>query len=144
MSFGGYLIRIKGIQGGTSIQQLDYDIPLSYIQEKTYKGTYSVLDGDSKRNGTGKLVRTVMSHKVPHCSVDMRSLNNDQVDIMMLMIRSRYTKPREKKLKVSMWVPELGDYVEAECYLPDIEFVIRQVTDTTVFYEPFTLEFIGY
>lgn len=144
MAYNGYLIKIKGVSG-SSAGSGDYTIPLGgYVSEKTYKGTYSVLDGDSKRNGSGVLVRTVLPHKVAHCSVDFMPLDNTKVDTMFAMIRARFTDERAHKLRASIWVPMLGDYVEDDFYLPDIEFTINQVTDSGIKYEPFTLELIGY
>ena len=139
MAYSGYLIKIKGT-GNLS----DYVLPLSYMLEKTYKGTYSVLDSDSKRNAKGKLIRTALSHKVPHCSVDFRPLSDTEVGEVMSNIRSRFTKTKEHKLSASVWIPMLNDYVTDSFYIPDTEFTVRQVTNTSVEYDSFTLELIGY
>ena len=139
MAYSGYLIKIIGT-GSLS----DYTVPLGYMLEDTYKGTYSVLDSDSKRNAKGKLIRTALTHKVPHCSVDFRPLTGTEVGSMMSSIRSRFTKAKEHKLKASIWVPLLNDYVEASFYIPDTEFTIKQVTETSIKYDTFTLELIGY
>lgn len=136
MAYNGYLIKIKG--------NTDYTLPFGYMVFQSYKGTYSVLDGDSKRNGEGKLVRTVLPHKVAHCSVDIMPLDNTELGDLMGGIQSRYTEPAEKKVLASIWVPEMNDYVQAEFYIPDIEITIKKVEDNKVIYEPFTLEFIGY
>lgn len=143
MSYSSYLIKVKGISGSQTASS-DYTIPMEYMLEKTFKGTYSALDKDSKRNGDGKLIRTVLPHKVAHCSVEFRTLPNNIVGSMMQSIQARYTKEGEKKIVASIWVPELDDYVEAEFYLPDIEFTIKKIESGKVFYEQFTLEFIGY
>lgn len=136
MGYNNYLIKIKGTS--------DYVIPMNCMIEKTYKGTYSVMDGDSKRNGNGVLVRVVLPHKVAHCSVDFRPLTNDAIGTIMSNIQSRYTKPAEKKVLASIWVAEINDYIEDEFYIPDIEFTVKKVENGNVFYEQFTLEFIGY
>ena len=136
MAFGGYLIKIRGTT--------DYVVPEEYMQAATYKGTYSVLDGDSKRNGNGELIRTVLPHKVAHCSVDTLRLTNTQIGNLMSSIQSRYTDSAEKKVRASIWVTEINDYVEADFYVPDIEFTINHIEPNEIKYEPFTLEFIGY
>ena len=143
MGYSNYLIKIKGISGSQTASS-DYIIPMGYITFESYKGTYSALDKDSKRNGDGKLIRTVLPHKVAHSAVEIRPLSNAQVGSMMSSIQARYIKEGEKKVNASIWVSELNDYVEAEFYLPDIEFTIKKVEDGKVFYKPFTLEFIGY
>ena len=139
MAYSGYLIKVLGT-GSLD----DYVIPLSYMVENTYKGTYSILDSDSKRNAKGKLIRTALSHKVPHCSVDFRPLSNVEVGNVMSNISARYTKAKEHKLKASVWVPMLNDYVTEFFYIPDTEFTITHVTNSTVHYDTFTLELIGY
>lgn len=139
MAYAGYLIKVFGTG-----QLDDYVIPMGLMLEKTYKGTYSVLDSDSKRNAKGKLVRTALSHKVPHCTVDFRPLDNTVVGPLMASLRARYTKAKEHKLKASIWVPMLNDYVTESFYIPDTEFTIKKIENGKVFYETFTLELIGY
>lgn len=144
MGYSNYLIKVKGISGSQTASS-DYTIPLDCVLEKTYTGTYSTLDMDSSRNGNGKLVRTVLPHKVAHCSIEFRpNLPSSMIGSIMNSIQARYTKPIEKKLVASIWVAELGDYVETEMYMPDIEFTVNKIENNKVIYESFTLEFIGY
>ncbi len=143
MAYNGYLIKIKGISDSSTASS-DYILPLQYMIEKSYKGTYSVLDGDSKRNGDGVLVRVVLPHKVAHCSVEIRPMSNNVIGDLMGHIQARYTKPEEKKCIAFIWVAEINDYVEAEFYVPDIEFTVKKIENGKVLYEQFTLEFIGY
>lgn len=142
--YNGYVIKVKGVSGTSASS--DYIVPMQYMIERTYKGTYSVLDGDSKRNGNGVLVRTVLPHKVAHCAVDIRSLSSAEVGPMMTAIQARYLpdKANEKKVNASIWVAEINDYIEADFYIPDIEFTVRKLENTKVLYEQFTIEFIGY
>lgn len=138
----GSLIKIKGL----TVSQGDYILPLQLVEFKSYKATYSALDKDSNRNGDGNLVRTVLPHKVAHCSITVRSTHNEIIGNLMKAIQDRYIKPLEKKVRAIVWVQEENDYVEAEFYVPDIEFTIKRIEQDKrlVFYEPFTLEFIGY
>lgn len=142
MDYSNYLIKIiDNSQYGTN-----YAIPMPVMLEKSYKCTYSALDMDSSRNGAGKLVRNVLPHKVAHCSVTMRSLPNNAVGDIMGNIQSRYItgKEDEKRVLAEVWVPELNDYIQSEMYVPDIEFTIKKIENGKIFYEQFTLEFIGY
>lgn len=140
MAYGGYLLKVKG-QGN----QTDYIIPMHDILEKTYDSTYSVMDYDSTRSASGKLIRNAQKHRVPHCSIQVKSLNNVQLADLMNNIQARYVIQKEKKLELSMFLPEINDYVTVFCYIPDIKFVIRVIeNNTTIHYESFTLEFIGY
>lgn len=140
MDYSNYLIKIIG----HGQYATNYVLPMECISFQSYKATYSALDKDSKRNGNGGLIRTVLPHKVAHCSVQIRSLPNAGVGDIMGNLQSRYTKELEKKVQAEIWVPEINDYVETEFYVPDIEFTIKKIENGKVFYEPFTLEFIGY
>lgn len=143
MAFQGHLIKVAS----SATSNNWYTVPCEFMSEDSYKGTYSTMDEGSERNGNGVLDRNVLDHKVPHCSVTIRSLWNDQVAQMFGSsggISTRYINAKEKNLYVQMWVAELNDYVTAECYVPDIEFTIAMLTPTRIKYEPFTLEFIGY
>lgn len=140
MAYNGYLIKvIKKNNSGT-----DYVFPMNLIVEKTYKMTYSVMDSQAKRNAKGKLKRVTMPHKVPHCSVQLRELNNTQLAALLSEIQARYTVKKQKKVKLSVFIPEIDDYKEEDFYLPDIDITINHIESSTIKYEPITLEFIGY
>lgn len=140
--YNGYLIKVKGIED--TAYAADFIIPLQYMILSSYKATYSTLDGDTKRDGEGYLVRTVLPHKVAHCSVDIRQMSNAEIWLLMDGIQSRYTDENENKVNASIWVPQLNDYVDAEFYVPDIEFTIRKIEPPKILYAQLTLEFIGY
>lgn len=142
MALSNYLVKV-----GNS---LDYSIPLNLIVEGTYKGTYSALDMDSNRVGTGELDRNVLDHAVAHCSMTIKAGSNKKISPLLQALKSRYVtgKEKEKKIWVSMWIAELDDYVSAYCYIPDMDFTTRRIDDKTdpwtMYYTEFTLEFIGY
>lgn len=144
MAYSGYLIKVKGIPGSTYYSS-DYEIPMHFVLEKTYKMTYSVIDFDSTRNGAGKLVRNALKHKVPHCTIQVKPLNNTNMAALWEGISNRYLVQKEKKVELSVYIPEINDYVTAKFYVPDTEITIRRIENNqTVIYEGFTLEFIGY
>lgn len=141
MGYEGYLIKaIDPLHGGN-----DYVIPLHWVIEKTYKMTYSVIDFDSTRNSAGRLIRNALKHKVPHCTINVRPLDNTQLNLLMSNLQARYTIAKEKKIQLSVFIPEYNQYVTENFYIPDLELVIRKIENNTkVLYEGFTLEFIGY
>ena len=140
MAYSGYLIKILR----KSNEGTDYTIPLHYLVYASYKMTYSTIDSDAKRNAKGRLKRKTLPHKVPHCEVQLRELSNAQVGDLFDNIRSRYVKKKEKKVKASVFVPELNDYVEEMFYIPDTDMTINHISGNRVIYNPYTLEFIGY
>lgn len=144
MAYNGYLIKILGV-GSSGPESYDYTFPMHNVLEKTYKMTYSVIDYDSTRNASGRLIRNAQTHRVPHCTIQIKPLDNTKLSTMFSNIRSRYTIAKEKKLRASVYVPEIDDYVTENFYLPDIDIAIRHIeNNTTIIYESFTLEFIGY
>ena len=141
MAYNGYLIRVIDVNNEYNY----FDIPLHDVLEKTYKMTYSVIDFDSTRNGAGKLIRNALKHKVPHCTIEVKPLDNAELAYIFTNIQSRYTIEKEKKVKLSVYIPEYNNYVTTDFYLPDIDITIRHIENNTkVIYEKFVLEFIGY
>ena len=140
--YAGYLIKI--LKKEEEEQGTDYTLPMQFISEKSYKMTYSVLDSEATRNAKGKLIRTALPHKVAHCEVQIRELNNTQLGSIFTNIQSRYVKKKEKKVKASVFVPEINDYVESMFYLPDIEVTINHIEHGKLIYNPIKLELIGY
>lgn len=140
MAYSGYLIKVlKKDNSGT-----DYTFPMHYILEKTYSMTYSVVDYNSTRNSIGSLVRNALPHKVPHCSFELKKMTNDKVAEMFSNLRSRYVIAKEKKVKLSVYVPEIDDYVEEFFYIPDIDLSINHILDNVIHYNTIKMEFIGY
>ena len=136
MAYAGYLIRIHG---GNS----DYDIPLTYMNEKSYKGTLSTMDLDSLRDGNGVLHRNAVL-KVPHCSFNTRSLTDLDIDELWGNISSRYTNAMEKKVLATVYISETATYMTGSFYIPDTEMTINHIAQGRIHYEPATFEFIGY
>lgn len=141
--YNGYLIKIKGIEG-SELHYWDYSIPNSAIIWESYKATYSTLDGDSKRNGTGRLKRKTYKHKVAHCTFTFKPMTNSEFASIWDLVRARYVKQRQKKVKASIWVPEINNYIEDYFYVPDTEFTIQKIEGNTVKYTQTDVEFIGY
>ena len=148
MAYNGYLVKIKAI-AGSELADWDYTIPMAKIIFESYQATYSTLDGDSKRNGKGRLRRTTYPHKVAHCKLTLRQMNSTELSQILEFIRLHYVKKRQKKVKASIWVPEINDYVEDYFYFPDLNFtVLREETakngSKRLIYSATELELIGY
>ena len=143
MAYNGYLIKAIKI----SNEQADYILPMNYIVEKTYDMTYSVMDYDSTRNASGKLVRNAQKHRVPHVAISIKPLWDTDLNSLFSNLQARYIpdKEKEKKIQLSVFIPEINGYVEEYFYIPDTNPKIRRIhTNNKIKYESFTLEFIGY
>ena len=141
--FEGYLVKIKGIEGSQTASS-DYIVPNNAFVFGTYDATYSTLDGDSKRNGTGRLKRKTYKHKVAHCTFTLMPMNNTELWAILQPMRARYVKQRQKKVKASIWVPEINGYVEDYFYFPDTKFTLNKIEGNKVLYAQTDIELIGY
>ena len=138
--YNNYLIKVKK----KSNEGTDYIIPMEYILEKSYKGPYSVLDTQSTRVASGNLVRKALPNKKAHCTIQLRALDHVKLASIFSNFNSRYTVKKERKLKLSVWVLEINDYIEGDFYIPDPDHTINHINDGVIYYEPLTLEFIQY
>ena len=136
MAYSGFLVRIMG--------ETNYDVPMEYIVEKSYKCTHSTLDLDPYRDANGVLHRNAVL-KTPKVVIGLRPLlRNTQVAELFANISNRYVNTMEKKVLASVYVPEIDSYYTGYFYVPDIEFNIRKIENSTIFYDALTLTFIGY
>lgn len=133
--FNNYLLIING--------DTNYTMPLEYMNEKSYKCTWSTMDLDSYRDANGVLHRNAVL-QLPHCSFDTRPLTNTDVEAIWSNIRSRYVNPLEKNVLATVYIPETDSYYTGLFYVPDTEITIDYIREGKVFYSPITFEFIGY
>lgn len=133
--YAGYLIKI-----GT------YTFPMKGIVLKTYKTSYKYQDLDPYRDGNGKLHRNVLSNVPAKVEFEMRSgMTNKEYDVIMSNIRGQYTNVPERKSSVTLFIPELGDYITQDMYLAEPEItIIRQESTDTLVYDTIRFAWIGY
>ena len=131
----GCLIKVLGTT--------DYIIPLTLMEEKSYHGVFSTLDTEGYRNANGVLHRKPVL-RVPHVTFTTRPLTNRELGEMWRNIQDRYVSPLEKKVRATVYVSELDDYMTQEFYVPDIDPTISKIEKSVIRYEPVQMEFIGY
>ncbi len=134
MAYSGFLIKVD-----------DYIIPFRYIEAKKYKCGIKGQDLDSYRDANGILHREALVNVA--IKVEWETPEDiDEAALRPLMdgIRSKYSNKVEKKALVTAFMPELGDYVTMDCYMPDVEYQIDYADANTVQYGLFRLAFIGY
>lgn len=135
MSYSQYLIKVG-----------NYTIPANkFIKANSYSATYSTSDLDSYRDANGVLHRTALSHKLLKVEFETPAMLTDvEMETFMSNLRSNYTDATEKKCSVTAYVPELGDYVTADCYVPDIQFSIYGTYNDRIHYNSVRVAFIQY
>lgn len=136
MAFAGYLLKIG-----------NFDTVEKYIEFNTYSTSRKPQDLSPYRNANGNLIRNVLPN-VPNVisfGVKPKTDSSFQKDIME-KIRANYIpgKENERKLSITLYVPELGKYATQDMYMVDPEFVINRIDNDDIYYDKITLKFIGY
>ena len=138
MAYSGYLIKVGP-------QDNQYEIPLSILRAETYTVFKSVTDLDSYVDANGELHRNALEHianKVEFETIPL--LTNTQFAALMSNLQSRMTSSLERKLSVTLYIPETDSYVTQDMYMPDIKPSMYLASDTEIKYNPVRLAFIGY
>ena len=135
MAYSGFLLRVGNYQITGA----------KYIEYSKYNVTRNIQDLDSYRDANGKLHRNALDHVPLKVELETRSgLTNQDIEDFFGTIRANFTVSSERKAIVSVYVPELNDYVTQEMYMPDPQFKIKRIDGTTVYYESIRFAFIGY
>ena len=138
MAYAGYLLKIG-----------NYTLPFKYIKAESYKVFRSVTDLDSYRDANGELHRTALSHVVYKCEFETPAmLTNDDVASLMAHIRDNYINEAERKVVMTLYIPETDSYETQDAYMPDPQFTIymhdASQTVPVLKYNPIRFAFIGY
>lgn len=134
MAYSGWLIKVG-----------DYKIPHSWIRAETYQVTKNGQDLDSYRDANGKLHREALEHWVAKAEFETPPLKtNIEVAQFMGNISKNYINSVEKNALVTVYIPELDNYVTQEMYVPDITFTPYYADEKIIKYNQFRIAFIGY
>lgn len=133
--FSGYILKIG-----------DFTFPMKYIIEDSLQITKTVQDLDSYRDSNGVLHRNALEHWVADITFDVVPfLTGEELASLMGSIRENYIIPAERRVNVTVFIPEENDYVTQEMYMPDIQIpVFSAESDGKILYQSFSMEFIGY
>ena len=134
MAYSGFLIKVG-----------NYTVPFRYIEAKKYKCGIKGQDLDSYRDANGVLHREALSNVSIKTEWETPGdIDEKALRALMNNIRSQCSHAIEKKSLVTAWMPEIGNYVTMDCYMPDVEYQIDYADEWTVQYGSFRLAFIGY
>lgn len=119
MAFGGYLIRLGGPDG--------LDLPIQCMKYETYKVTRNQVDLDSTRDsGTGMLHRKFLKF-CAKIEFNVPYMTGEQHERMMNLIQQFIVDQNRHDITIEYWDPEYSVYRTAFCYMPDINWTIRNV-----------------
>lgn len=138
MAFSGYLIKV-GTPGVV--------IPLKYMRAETYKVTPNQrLEWSAERDITGVLHRETVQNMPPKIEFNTPLMTNRDINALNTILNSAYSNANERKLSVEYYDPESDTYKTHDCYMPDVEYEIRNVdaVNNVINYEELRYAFIGY
>ena len=137
MAYAGYLIRVG-----------NYTIPKKYIRAEKYDVALHGQDLDSYRDAHGVLHRNAISNVPLSIDFDMRpNLTNADIRAFFVDgIAQNYTRRKERKCRVTAYVPELDDYVTQNMYMAGPEMKIKRIDrkKNVIYYDSFSVSFVGY
>lgn len=137
MAFAGYLIKLGGSEGTV--------LPLDYIQAESYIAVVNQIENANIRSITGHTHRRIAEHAFAQVSFNTKALDNNSLNAMNTLIRSFMTDQKDRKITIEFYYPETDEYLEADCYMPDTKYTIREIRDQqTVIYTPLQYTFIEY
>ena len=142
MAFQGYLIRVSDTENGTYTE-----IPLKYIRGETYSVTPNQrMEWSAERDVNGYLHRQTVQNRPPKIEFETPLMTNTDVLALNTIIRNAYSNYAERKLWVQYYDPETNTVKQHQCYMPDVEYQIRNVdaTNRVINYEQLRYAFIGY
>lgn len=140
MAFTGYLIKV-----GTGLAA--QEIPLTYMRAETYKVTPNQrMEWSAERDITGVLHRETVPNMPPKIEFNTPLMTNAEINALNTIIQGAFTNSAERKLPVTYYDPESDSYKSHDCYMPDVDYEIRNVdiVNNVINYEELRYAFIGY
>lgn len=132
--FSGFLLKIG-----------DTEFPLKYMNTKTYTTTPLVRqDLESYRDANGYLHRDVLPHKPTKIEFTTPPIENKDVVEINALFRENFINEAERKLNITYYNMETDQYLSCEAYMPDTSYVINNILNGVVYYDPIRLAFIEY
>lgn len=134
MAYQGYLIKVGS-----------YTIPLGYIAAESYQVTNYGQDLDSYQDTDGVLHRQALSYQAPKVEFETRNMLDDkQMWDLLSNIRANYTNTVEKKANVTVFIPELNEYITNEMYMADFSPTMYLASSSEIKYNATRMAFISY
>ena len=138
MAFSGYLIKV----GSPAVE-----IPLRYMRAETYSVTPNQrLEWSAERDTTGVLHRETVSNMPPKIEFNTPLMTNSDIAALNAILNAAYSNTAERRLTVNYYDPETDSYKTHDCYMPDVQYSIRNVdtVNNVINYEELRYAFIGY
>ena len=140
MAFSGYLIKV-GPSGS------EVEIPLRFMRAETYSVTPNQrMEWSAERDVTGVLHRETVANQPPKIEFNTPLMTNSDISVLNGILNAAYSVAAERKIRVTYYDPESDSYKTHDCYMPDVQYSIRNVdaVNNVINYEELRYAFIGY
>lgn len=141
MAFSGYLIKV-----GPSSSSLT-EIPLKYMRAETYSVTPNQrMEWSAERDVNGFLHRQTVQNMPPKIEFNTPMMTNTEINALNTIFANAYSSVSERKLTVEYYDPETDTYKTHDCYMPDVQYKIRNAdtANNVINYDELRYAFIGY
>ena len=140
MAFSGYLIKV-----GSGLSAVE--IPLKYMRAETYTVTPDQrMEWSAERDTTGVLHRTTVTNRPPKIEFETPLMTNTDISALNTILQGAFTSVPERKIPIEYYDPETDSYKTHDCYMPDVNYKIRNVdtVNNVINYQQLRYAFIGY
>lgn len=134
MAYNGFLIKVG-----------DYEIPTNkFIRADSYSAYVNMQDVDPYTDANGYLHRNAIELKALKVEFETPAmLTNITLSELLSNIRANYISEKERKVKITAYIPEYDDYVTQIGYLADFTPQIYGNYGGVLRYNPIRLAFVG-
>lgn len=123
----------------------DWEIPLSLMFIKTVSNTPRImLDLDSYNDSNGELHRNVLERHGAKFEFSTPPMHIRAKEQFMKKLRSNMIDKKARKVLLTYYDDETGDYETGYFYIPDFEFKPLFNTPTGIVYDSIRVAFISY
>lgn len=137
MAFLGYMIKLGGSAGT--------ELPMEYVKAESYNVEPArKTETENRKAVTGLTHRGVAEHTSVRIQFETKSINNTSLATLNGLISAAMTNTLKRDITIEYYDTETDSYKEADCYMPDIKYVIRTISQHEVIYNPITYTFIEY
>lgn len=121
----------------------NYTVPLSLIAADTYKPKLIMQTLDPWTDVEGLLHFEGAEVHVAKVEFNLIPTTNTQFADFMSHVRSQYIEAKSRKVNITIYAPELDDYVTQLAYVADIEPQIYYADANKIQYDAMRISLIG-
>ena len=120
-------------------------IPLNLMRYEEYKVTpQQMIDLDSYVAETGKLIRNVLDHTRSKIEFNTPYITSTDWATLWGIISAGFINTTERNVKIRYYNPFTDGYRVGTCYVPDVEFTVRNIDNGVINYDGIRVAFIEY